>query len=262
VFLDGAHLASWIPDAPQDSPADDLLWTSPISDYGPSAAIRGGIPLVGPWFGPGRDGRSTPQHGWLRTSRWEFESAKEESDSVTLLLRLDDADPTGTGITARSRFVIAPDQISVAVRVSAGSEPLDLEVALHTYVTVGHVEQIALEGLADRDFLDNTAGLARRHQDGEPRIHGLVDRVYEQDGEVRIQDPVLGRTVRIEPEGSTRTVLWNPGATKAATMADIPDDGWPGFVCVETAACKDGAIHLEPSHSHTLGALLRLEETS
>ena len=46
----------------------------------------GGIPLIGPWFGPGRDLARTVKHGWLRNTRWELASARREGDDVEITL--------------------------------------------------------------------------------------------------------------------------------------------------------------------------------
>src|SRR5699024_4747790 len=44
LLLDGAHLPGWVP-----AGGEDLLWMSPSSEFGPGVAVRGGVPLVGPW---------------------------------------------------------------------------------------------------------------------------------------------------------------------------------------------------------------------
>ena len=85
ILLDGAHVTSYVP-----AGQTDLLWLSPASAFGPGAAVRGGIPLVGPWFGPGRDGSRSVKHGWLRTLRWELASARREGDEVELTLTVAD----------------------------------------------------------------------------------------------------------------------------------------------------------------------------
>ncbi|WP_341855312.1 hypothetical protein [Brachybacterium sp. GPGPB12] len=81
LLLDGAHLTSWAPAGGQD-----LLWMSPSSEFGPGVAVRGGVPLVGPWFGPGRDLARTVKHGWSRNIRWELASARRERDDVEITL--------------------------------------------------------------------------------------------------------------------------------------------------------------------------------
>lgn len=246
LHLDGAQVTSWIPTG-----ARDVLWLSPATKTGPGEAIRGGIPLVGPWFGPGRDGSTTPAHGWLRTHRWELEAAERIGDAITLVLALDDADPSGHGISARL-FVSVGEHLTVELTVTAGDAPLELEAALHTYLAVSDVRDVHLEGFAGAHYLDNRDGLTRKRQEGPLRLAGWTDRIYEVDGAVEIRDPGTSRTVREEPAGSTRTVVWNPWDEGATGMADIPDDAWPEFVCVETAACKDGFVPLEPGRSHAI----------
>lgn len=254
VHLDGAHVTSWIPTG-----GPDVLWMSPDARYGEGEAIRGGIPLIGPWFGPGRDGATTPKHGWLRTHRWELEAAERIGDAVTVVLRIEGADPAGEGITARA-FIGVGEHLSVELTVTAGEQELELESALHTYLAVGDVRAIRIDGLADADYLDNLDGLARRHQDGPLELTGAVDRIYEVDDEVEIHDGALGRVVREEPSGSTRTVVWNPWSEGAEAIDDMPDDAWTGFVCVETAVAKDGFVTLTPGASHALRVRLAVRE--
>ena len=47
LFLQGAHLTAWQP--PGERP---VLFTSPNSAFAPGRAIRGGIPIIFPWFPP------------------------------------------------------------------------------------------------------------------------------------------------------------------------------------------------------------------
>ena len=42
-------------------------------------------------------------------------------------------------------------------------------------------------------------------------------------------------------------------------MADIPDEAWPQFVCIEPAVAKDGFVPLEPGQSHRIGITYRIE---
>ncbi|UEJ83337.1 D-hexose-6-phosphate mutarotase [Brachybacterium halotolerans subsp. kimchii] len=261
IHLDGAHLTSWVPDG-----EDDVLWTSPDAVYAEGEPIRGGIPLIGPWFGPGRDGRTTPSHGWLRNHRWEVVAGEHfhgwadedadvvHSDSVAITLGLEGADPSGQGIAAQVQFVIGADHLQVRLDVTAGDEPLELEAALHTYLSVGDAEAARFTGLSGASYLDNLRDLAPAVQEGEPEIDGPVDRVYEVSGPVTVHDPVLERDIVVSPHGSSRTVLWNPFSDGAAHLDDMPLDAWKQFVCVETAVAKDGFVALAPGATHCLKA--------
>ncbi|MCL6423458.1 D-hexose-6-phosphate mutarotase [Brachybacterium sp. JHP9] len=272
IQLDGAHLTSWVP-----STGEDLLWMSPTSEFGPGKAIRGGVPLVGPWFGPGRDLQAVPPHGWLRTHRWEVESVTpaladgtaqsaddagegQQPEAVDATLRLEGADPSGSGTSARLRVGVSPSALTIALTITAGDAPLELEAALHTYFAVGDAEKLSFEGFAGSTYLDSADGLTEKSQEGEPRIDGEVDRVYAVTGPIRVEDRELGRSIEIASEGSTKTVLWNPGAAKAGRLPDMPDEAFPEFVCVETAAAKDGFVALAPGEAHTISARYTLAQ--
>jgi D-hexose-6-phosphate mutarotase len=47
-----------------------LLFMSPASQFAVGKAIRGGVPIIFPWFGA-REG--FPSHGFARVTEWELE---------------------------------------------------------------------------------------------------------------------------------------------------------------------------------------------
>jgi glucose-6-phosphate 1-epimerase len=70
ILLYGATIASW-----KDATGKEKLFLSEKATLDGSKAVRGGIPLVFPVFGKATDHAATaalPQHGFARTSRWEF----------------------------------------------------------------------------------------------------------------------------------------------------------------------------------------------
>ncbi len=67
LYLHGAHLTSWIP-----AGARPVLFTSSRSFFARGKPIRGGVPIVFPWFGPRGGGLPGPMHGFhARTMRVE-----------------------------------------------------------------------------------------------------------------------------------------------------------------------------------------------
>lgn len=252
LLLDGAQLISWIPAGGQE-----LLWVSPESSYGPGSSVRGGIPLVGPWFGPGRDGEKPYKHGWLRSNRWTLTGA--QSTQSTAVLRLELADPEWSGLLATVRIEISAT-LRIELTLIAGAQATEVESALHTYFAVGDVRESSVAGLGGIGYLDNTRDL----ESGEQEAGDLVpapplDRIYETAGhdlEIRTAD---GRRIRSAAEGTNRTVVWNPGADGAAGLDDMPTDAWPQFLCVEPAVCKDGAVSLSPGEAHTIAVTYSIE---
>ena len=254
ILLDGAHLTSYVPAGGQD-----LLWMSPSSDFGPGVAVRGGIPLVGPWFGPGRDLARPVKHGWLRSVRWDLVSARREGGTAEVTLRTPE---DAVAVRAEVVFRLGA-QLDVDLTLTAGPRRVELEAALHTYLAVGDVREIAISGLEGADFLDNTRDLAEDVMPEEPlRLTGSTDRIVERAGEVRIEDgsaPGGARRLVSAPRGTSRTIVWNPWDELVGGMADIPDEDWPRFVCIEPAVAKDGFVALEPGASHRVGVTYRIE---
>ena len=58
----------------------DLLFVSRESHFVDGKPIRGGVPLIFPWFGPNTANPSLPAHGFARTRRWELAGAETEPD--------------------------------------------------------------------------------------------------------------------------------------------------------------------------------------
>jgi glucose-6-phosphate 1-epimerase len=63
----------------------------------------------------------------------------------------------------------------------------------------------------------------------------------------------------VRTEGAGNLVIWNPWDAKAREVADIGDDDWSQFVCIEAANVFENAVTLAPGESHTLTYRLELE---
>ena len=87
LYLHGAHLCRWQPRT-QPHP---VLWMSGKSRFEAGAAIRGGVPICFPWFGPRAGDPSAPVHGVARISLWSLDSVTVDSDGAVVV---------GLGLTA------------------------------------------------------------------------------------------------------------------------------------------------------------------
>src|SRR5271157_5246194 len=89
VYLQGAHVTHWTPRGQRP-----VLFVSPKSLFTPGKAIRGGVPVIFPWFGPRSDGLPGPAHGFARSMEWAIEAARLRNDGkveITLALAPNDA---------------------------------------------------------------------------------------------------------------------------------------------------------------------------
>jgi len=250
VALQGAQVLSFVPRGGRD-----WLWVSERARWFPGVALRGGIPICFPWFGPHPAERAFPAHGFARTTAWRFAGVEETSDGARLALTL--ASDQATLALYPHRFearleITVGAELGLAFEVSnPGDAPLPFELAFHSYFAVADLGQVAIEGLAGCAFVDKVAAGARRHEtDPSVRIAGEVDRVYDSAGPVTLVDPAGGRALRIESAGAGSTVVWNPAPTETATLSDMAPDGYQRFVCVETGAVGERRISLHPGEKH------------
>ena len=78
----------------------EVLWTSSIAVFDGKKAIRGGIPVVFPFFGPNPDERvgtiaPCPQHGFARTSTWAIADLSVTSEGgCKAVFQLQDSEAT------------------------------------------------------------------------------------------------------------------------------------------------------------------------
>jgi glucose-6-phosphate 1-epimerase len=250
VALQGAQVLSFVP---RGQP--DWLWVSERARFAAGAALRGGIPLCFPWFGPHPTDANLPAHGFARTRAWRLEGVEEVGVGARIALTLD-SDPATLALyphrfEARLEVEVGAD-LRLGFEVSnPGDAPLAFELAFHSYFAVADLAQVTIDGLAGCDFVDKVAGGARRREGDAPvRIVGEFDRVYDSDGPVTLVDPAGARALRIESVGAGSAVVWNPAPAKTATLSDMAPDGYQRFVCVETGAIGERRITVAPGQKH------------
>ncbi|HVY38257.1 MAG TPA: D-hexose-6-phosphate mutarotase [Polyangia bacterium] len=253
VAVQGAQVLSFVPRGGRD-----WLWVSERARWARGAAVRGGIPVCFPWFGPHPTQPGFPAHGFARTTAWRF-SAGRETDGAGAAIELTLTGDEATSKLFPHRFearltITVGAELSLAFEVAnTGTDPFSFEAALHTYFGVSDVADVSVEGLAGCDFVDKVAGGAVRKEGAAPlRIAGEVDRVYDSPGPVTLRDPGGGRALRIETAGAPSTVVWNPAPAKTATLGDLTADAWRRFVCVESGAIGAGRVRLAPAARHGL----------
>lgn len=84
VAIQGAQVLSWIPNN-----ATDALWLSPAAQLGTGKAVRGGIPVCWPWFGPHPSDATKPAHGFVRAAPWQVTGSAASDGRAHLVLGFD-----------------------------------------------------------------------------------------------------------------------------------------------------------------------------
>ncbi|MGB5539264.1 MAG: D-hexose-6-phosphate mutarotase [Gammaproteobacteria bacterium] len=256
VSLYAGQVLSWQPKAMQH----DVLFLSDRAYYQAGKAIKGGVPVCWPWFGPDPQGKGRPAHGFARTSAWEvLNTAALDNGATQLLLGLTLNDQTRSlweGDIEAQLEITAGDTLRLALTThNRGNEPIELGQALHTYFAVGDIAKTMVSGLEDCTYIDKVDNSRQKVQLGAVTVSGEVDRIYTGvDRELQIHDAAYNRVINIQAGGSASAVVWNPWQAIAAGMADLGDEDYRHLLCVETTNAGPDVVKLAAGATHTLSA--------
>jgi glucose-6-phosphate 1-epimerase len=272
VALQGAHLLSWV------AQGRERLFLSERNVWDGQAAIRGGVPVCFPQFNQRGD---LPKHGFARNVAWQFVAGQVDNNSLSAkhVHSLDDfadiknntnSSDINFASGAHMRFQLTanaqtlalwpqqfvatlhvslkPNQLQITLQVqNTDTRPLLFTGALHTYFAVHNIANTQLTGLqgqAEWNAVTDQHGTANEVL----RFDGEFDRVYQAAPHaLQLQD--ANGTLQIEQSPSWgQSVVWNPGATKCATLSDMPPDGYQHMLCVEAAQVYE-PISVAPSQT-------------
>jgi glucose-6-phosphate 1-epimerase len=259
IYLHGAHVATF-----QEKDKPSLLFLSEESRFEENEPIRGGIPIILPWFGP-KEGDVA--HGFARVKSWDLKETKVEADgSVRVMLQLPDCPEIAkwaTPFAAEYAVTVGKNlKLELTIANLSKERELVLEDCLHTYFEVGDIGAVTIAGLKGTEYLDKVEGFAKKTESADViRIGSEVDRVYmDTTSEVQIRDEKLGRVIHVKKKGSNATVVWNPWIAKAKAMADFADEEYLTMVCVESGNVGKNKLTIGPGKSETMVVELVTEE--
>ena len=252
IALLGAHVMEWTP-----ARQKPVLFMSDKAVFAEGEPIRGGLPVCWPWFGGRED---LPSHGFARLRFWDFVRGEDSAEGVELVFRLHGNGDLGWPYPFELNLnVHLGETLAVALEMKhLGESTVEISAALHTYLRVGAIEQTRVEGLAGSHYLDSLDDHRKRSQVGAVIFDREVDRVYLADGDVRVVDPVWHRTLDIDKSGSRATVVWNPWIEKSKRLADLSDDAYHDFLCIEAANTSGDVVRLAPQGTHLLRQMIRV----
>jgi len=254
IYLHGAHVTGF-----QKNGEPPLLFTSQFSRFAPNQPIRGGVPIIFPWFGS-REGE--PAHGFARLADWELiETATLPSGGATLRFSLPDVPEAATWPPFAAYYIVTvTDQLALELVVVNASpdQTFTFENCLHTYCAVGDINAATVLGLKGASYQDKVEHFTQKTETNDSiRISSEVDRVFlDTESPIEIHDPTLKRIVRIEKSGSQSTVLWNPWVTKSQQIPDFGTDEFRRMLCVETGNVDRNRITLPPGETAVLKTIV------
>ena len=255
IYLLGANVAGF-----QKNGEPPLIFMSRKSYFAPGKAIRGGVPICFPWFGP-REGE--PAHGFARFTAWELVKTTAGADgAVTVHFALPEIAGRENWKSLRTEFVVTVGETLTMELVATNEscdETLAIENCLHTYFQVGDVSAVSLTGLENALFDDFAFGAGGKRLPAENaplRIAQETNRVYPDNAAaVEIRDEKLQRTIRVEKFNSNSTVVWNPWTTQKMPE-DFNQAEHRQMVCVESGNVKQNKLSLAPGKKAVLKVVL------
>ncbi|WP_428388644.1 D-hexose-6-phosphate mutarotase [Mucisphaera sp.] len=237
-----------------------VLYLSEDAVFQEGKAIRGGVPICFPWFGPHAQDASAPAHGLVRTRCWDLIEAGSSNGALFIRFGI-----RVGALEATFEMTLGPrlGMVLTVHHAEAAGDPERFESALHAYFAVSDIQEISITGLEQTDYLDKLQQGERFCQGDDPiRFAGEVDRVYiDTSAACLLHDPALDRTVIVEKDGSRSTVVWNPWIDKAASLGDLPDDAWERFVCIESGNLVDNAVTLRPGEHHRMSCAIYVQRS-
>jgi glucose-6-phosphate 1-epimerase len=249
IYLNGAHVTSWIPGGGQE-----VLFMGKRATFAAGDPIRGGIPVIWPQFA---NLGGLPQHGFARKSEWQLvetpDGENENQSSVTLQLTDDHRTRELWPYHFRTELKVSIDEKSLTVELSAfntGDEIFTFTAALHTYVAVADIRETAIRGFTGKWYLDKTQGGNETKDEAKKLVvSDETDRVYlKAPKKVEVEDRGNERRVEIRATGFKDAVVWNPWLEKVTGFIGLDTEDYLRMVCIE-AAQIGSPVELKPGLS-------------
>jgi len=262
ISLYGAQILSYIPKGQQD-----VLWLSPKTAFKQGKAIRGGIPLCFPWFGPHVTDKTKPQHGFARTSNWQVQSINQQDNGATKVVLMLEQSDDSLALWPYCFNAIVEFEIGDSLKVSfivtnTDHQKFEYSDALHTYFNISNIDDIKIDGFDNATYyeafgnellLQSTFALHPGEENNRRYVNHTTETV--------IIDPGFNRTIHADKAGSKVTVVWNPGLVTSQKIGDMHPEGYKNFICAEPANAYAGVdmIELEPGKSFTLSTTIMVK---
>lgn len=243
---------------PKDT--EEVLFLSEKAYFEEGKAIKGGVPVCWPWFGPHPEKNSLPSHGFVRNRMWNvLHTGTTENGATKVSIGIHSTPETLT-IWPYSFTLILDITVSKTLRMelttrNTGEQTFSMTQALHSYFSVADISLTSILGLEGKQYIDKTDNGSLRQQDGNVAISNEVDRVYSDvPSLMTIVDDSMQRSIQISASGSKTAVVWNPWSEISASSGDLQDDDYKRFLCVETANAAVDVIEIPAGDEYKLTA--------
>jgi glucose-6-phosphate 1-epimerase len=240
----------------------DLLWVSPTAIYNGQKPVRGGVPICWPWFGANTQEASAPAHGFVRNAVWHLEHIANLDSGVTEIVLTFDSNAETLTIWPHSfhlalKIIVGEKLAMSLITTNLSEHDIQITEAFHTYFNVADARDLVITGLGGSTHLDKLSNAPAEQKGDTLVLKPPKDSVYlNQTADILIKDAANNRNIVIEKQHADSAVVWNPGPVTVKGFADVPDDLWPAFVCVEAGNVFENAVMIASGQKHTMTMML------
>ena len=237
--------------------SEDLLFLSSKSLYADGKAIRGGIPVCWPWFGPDPKGLQRPNHGFVRSHSWTvLNTATTDTETKVSLQFLESykKEKTWKQPFTLTLEITAGKSLSLKlITRNTGDKAFSITQAFHSYFNVGDIDKVEVQGLAGYEYFDKLDQGTQKRQVDAVIVEEEVDRIYtDVKNDVTINDLSLNRRIQIASPGNETIVVWNPWLNGSKKITDLKEQDYKQFICVETGNIAFDLIQISPGEEYCL----------
>lgn len=261
ISLYGGQILSFRPTG-----SDEVLFLSDKAFFEEGKAIKGGVPVCWPWFGPHPKDKSLAAHGFVRNRMWKVMHTETTGNGATRVSLGINSSPETESIWPYAfaltlTITVGKTLLLELTTRNTGNQPFSITQALHSYFSVGDISKTDISGLDGRQYIDKTDNDMNKTQTGDVTINTEVDRVYyDVPAVLSIADKSQQRQIQINSSGNRTAVVWNPWSEISAGSADLQDDDYRRFLCVETANALVDEVKIAAGNEYRLTAEIGVQD--
>lgn len=208
----------------------DVFFLSDLEMRGEGKPYRGGVPVLFPQFNRFGDYR---KHGYLRDMDWQIKQVDSDDKLITQAdIHLAPIENWQHDCDVRLTTTVTDKKIVMTLTVINTGDDFEFTSGLHPYFAINSaMDKLDIQGLSGVhavNYSENDSSFAK----GEFVFDGTrIERLFDSAPAVTFDN---GQdTLKISCTGFDQWMVWNCGADDAIKMADLPDEDWNKFICIE-----------------------------
>jgi len=249
IVIQGAHVTEYTPVNQQN-----LLFVSQAETFLKGEAIRGGIPICWPWFGPHSQIKEAPAHGLVRQCDWQYEIVTDTPERTDIRFWIEtDGQDIGFNFKAKAELLVSIGHSLIVSLTTTNNDdkPLPLSQALHSYFNCKNIDDVRLHGISGECYLDKVT-----HKNGyvplDFKFDQEIDWIVMDKGQPVAFTGTGQEPIKLTRMGSRSLVIWNPWIEKSKSLSHFSENEYTNMFCVETSNTSEDSRLIKPNCSHAV----------